>query len=282
MKKKNLMRKIEEIVKYLRVKVQEDYLASFSAYAALFIIMSLFPLTMFLSTFIKRLPFGMERMAVYVEQYVPGSVKPLMNQIIKEVYYQNTGNLKWITLLVTIFCASKGFYAIRQGLNAVYGIRESRNIVVRYLIASVYVVIFVLMLFLTFIIVVLGEKTVDALLLLLPQFFPFELLIHIGRFLVMFFILVFFFLIMYMNIPNRKSSVKEELPGAAFTTVGWMVYSSAFSFYISHLANYSVTYGSLATMIIFMIWFYSSMYILFLGAECNMALKQCNFFEKVK
>ena len=130
------------------------------------------------------------------------------------------------------------------------------------------------MLFMTFVIVVLGEEIVDALLLLLPQFFPFELLIHIGRFFVMFIILSFFFLVMYLNIPNRKSQVKRELPGAIFTTLGWMLYSYAFSFYISHLANYTVTYGSLATMIIFMVWFYSSMYILFLGAECNVVLKE--------
>lgn len=272
--KKDVTEKLIQIVKRLRVKVQEDYLASFSAYAALFIIMSLFPLIMFLSTFIKRLPFGMEKMSMYVDQYIPGMVKPLVNQIISEVYYIDTSNLKWITLLVTIFCASKGFYAIRQGMNVVYGIRESRNIVARYVIASVYVVIFVLMLFMTFVIVVLGEEIVDALLLLLPQFFPFELLIHIGRFFVMFIILSFFFLVMYLNIPNRKSQVKRELPGAIFTTLGWMLYSYAFSFYISHLANYTVTYGSLATMIIFMVWFYSSMYILFLGAECNVVLKE--------
>ena len=272
--KKDVTEKLIQIVKRLRVKVQEDYLASFSAYAALFIIMSLFPLIMFLSTFIKRLPFGMEKMSMYVDQYIPGMVKPLVNQIISEVYYIDTSNLKWITLLVTIFCASKGFYAIRQGMNVVYGIRESRNIVARYVIASVYVVIFVLMLFMTFVIGVLGEEIVDALLLLLPQFFPFELLIHIGRFFVMFIILSFFFLVMYLNIPNRKSQVKRELPGAIFTTLGWMLYSYAFSFYISHLANYKVTYGSLATMIIFMVWFYSSMYILFLGAECNVVLKE--------
>ena len=272
--KKDVTEKLIQIVKRLRVKVQEDYLASFSAYAALVIIMSLFPLIMFLSTFIKRLPFGMEKMSMYVDQYIPGMVKPLVNQIISEVYYIDTSNLKWITLLVTIFCASKGFYAIRQGMNVVYGIRESRNIVARYVIASVYVVIFVLMLFMTFVIVVLGEEIVDALLLLLPQFFPFELLIHIGRFFVMFIILSFFFLVMYLNIPNRKSQVKRELPGAIFTTLGWMLYSYAFSFYISHLANYTVTYGSLATMIIFMVWFYSSMYILFLGAECNVVLKE--------
>ena len=129
--KKDVTEKLIQIVKRLRVKVQEDYLASFSAYAALFIIMSLFPLIMFLSTFIKRLPFGMEKMSMYVDQYIPGMVKPLVNQIISEVYYIDTSNLKWITLLVTIFCASKGFYAIRQGMNVVYGIRESRNIVAR-------------------------------------------------------------------------------------------------------------------------------------------------------
>lgn len=271
---KTKIMKLIRMGRCLGLKIRYDYVSSFSAHAALFMIMSLFPLTMFLATFIRRLPFSVERVGICLQQYVPETISPLTKQILKEVYSDSRESLTWITLLVTIFCASKGFYAVRQGLNAVYGIRETRNVILRYVIAIVYVIVFVCMIVLTFIILVLGEELVNLILFMLPQFFRFEFLIHIGRFLVAFFILTFFFLVMYLNIPNRKSKIRYELPGALFTTLGWTGFSYAFSYYISHLANYSVTYGSLATMIIFMVWFYSSMYILFLGAECNVILRK--------
>lgn len=272
MKKK--VKKMIRIMKCLGLKMQYDYLPSFSAHVALFMLMSLFPMAMFLTTFVKKLPFQVDRIGIYVEQYMPESIRPLAEQIIREVYTAKRGSLTVITFVVTIFCASKGFYAIRQGLNAVYGIRESRNFIMQYLIAGIYVIVFVLMLVMTFAIVVLGEGLVDVLILVLPQILQFERLIHAGRFLVMFFILLVFFLVMYINIPNRMSCVQYELPGALFTTFGWIFFSMVFSYYISHLANYSVTYGSLATLIVFMVWLYSSMYILFLGAECNVILQK--------
>ncbi|MDE6920257.1 MAG: YihY/virulence factor BrkB family protein, partial [Lachnospiraceae bacterium] len=52
------------------------------------------------------------------------------------------------------------------------------------------------------------------------------------------------------------------------------VYSWAFSFYISNFANYSVTYGSLATVVIFILWLYGTMNIIFVGAEMNVVLRK--------
>jgi membrane protein len=88
------------------------------------------------------------------------------------------------------------------------------------------------------------------------------------------FVLIGFFMLVYMNVPNRKSKVRYEMPGAVFSTVVWLVYSWAFSFYISNFANYSATYGSLATIVIFMLWLYWTMNIVFVGAEINVVLRK--------
>jgi membrane protein len=77
-----------------------------------------------------------------------------------------------------------------------------------------------------------------------------------------------------MHVPNRKSKVRYEMPGAIFSTIVWLVYSWAFSFYISNYANYSVTYGSLATIVIFILWLYGTMNIVFVGAEINVVLRK--------
>lgn len=59
------------------------------------------------------------------------------------------------------------------------------------------------------------------------------------------------------------------LRGAAFAAVGWFVYSRFFEFYIEHFADYSYIYGSLASVIIVMLWLYSCMEILLIGAGVN-------------
>ena len=75
-----------------------------------------------------------------------------------------------------------------------------------------------------------------------------------------------------MVLPNRKSHIFRELPGAIITAGGWLLFSYLFSYYIDNMGNYSYTYGSLAALAICMLWLYFCMYILFIGAEINMIL----------
>ena len=68
--------------------------------------------------------------------------------------------------------------------------------------------------------------------------------------------------------------MRYEFPGAVFSTAVWLLYSWAFSFYIDNFAQYSVTYGSLATIVIFILWLYGTMNIVFIGAEINVVLRK--------
>ena len=80
-----------------------------------------------------------------------------------------------------------------------------------------------------------------------------------------------FFLGIYTFVPDRRLSVKSQVPGAVFSTLGWMGFSLAFSLYFTHFGgwNYSYMYGSLAAIVLFLLWLYFCMCILFWGAEVN-------------
>jgi membrane protein len=67
----------------------------------------------------------------------------------------------------------------------------------------------------------------------------------------------------------RAASYVRLLPGAAFAAFIWAVGSSAFGYYVSKMANYSATYGSLATVAILMTWLWLSAAIVLLGAQLN-------------
>ena len=56
--------------------------------------------------------------------------------------------------------------------------------------------------------------------------------------------------------PDKKIPSRNVTGGAIFTTFGWVVITDIYSYYISHYANYSVFYGSLANIIILMLWVY--------------------------
>ena len=178
------------------------------------------------------------------------------------------------TMLVMLFCASKGVYAVIIGMNAVYGIRETRGTMLLYALAAAYVVIFFAAIGLMMILIVLGNNIFNWLLQFVPGMIAFDRLFRYGKYLCMLVFLLVFFLLVYMNVPDRRSKIRYEFFGALFSTVAWLAYSWAFSYYISNYANYSVTYGSLATVVIFILWLYGTMNIVFVGAEINVVLRK--------
>lgn len=124
------------------------------------------------------------------------------------------------------------------------------------------------------VLIVLGNNIFNWLLQFVPGMAVFDTLFKYGKYLCMLVFLILFFLLVYMNFPNRKSKLRYEFWGALFSTIAWLVYSWAFSFYISNFANYSITYGSLATVVIFILWLYGTMNIVFVGAEINVVLRK--------
>jgi membrane protein len=211
-------------------KIKYDHVSSFAGHAALFLLMSLFPMAMFLISMFNYIPIDSASLSKYVFAVVPEGLAPLFDQVFEEAYAESTAVLKSFTMIVMLFCASKGVYAVIIGMNAVYGIRETRGMVILYAIAIIYVVVFFMAIGLTMILIVLGNNIFNWILGFLPQLVRFSSIYRYGKYICMPVILIIFFLLVYMNVPNRKSKLRYEIPGAVFSTIVWLVYSWAFSF----------------------------------------------------
>lgn len=277
-KKKRITRKeirtVYEIGYSFVRKVKFDHVSSFAGHAALFLLMSIFSMAMFCISVFSHLPIDMGRLTQYLLTVIPEGSLPLVNQILAEAYAESTTMMTSFTMIVMLFCASKGVYAVIIGMNAVYGIRETRGTMLLYALAAAYVVIFFAAIGLMMVLIVLGNNIFNWLLQFVPGMIVFDRLFRYGKYLCMLVFLLVFFLLVYMNVPDRRSKIRYEFFGALFSTVAWLAYSWAFSFYISNYANYSITYGSLATVVIFILWLYGTMNIVFVGAEINVVLRK--------
>ena len=81
-------------------------------------------------------------------------------------------------------------------------------------------------------------------------------------------VLTLFFITLYVWLPNKRPKAKSQVFGACFAATGWLIFSFFFQIYLQYFGGFSM-YGSLTTIIVVMIWLYSLMYILLLGAEWN-------------
>ena len=168
------------------------------------------------------------------------------------------------------------------GLYEISKIHQNRNYFISRFISMMYTILFVFSIIITMVLLVFGNSIFNFLISLLPFLKEISVLTLILRYLVSFLILSIFFIIIYKIANFKLTTIRKTLPGAMFSSLGWLVFSYVFSIYIDNFSNMSYMYGSLTAFIILMLWIYFCIYILFIGAEINKKLypeTEAKFFE---
>lgn len=277
------MKHLQFVLKWFMNKFSENTLSVHAAHVVFFVMVSFFPFVMFFFTLLKYTPLTEDSLIRLLDAVVPSSISQILTTWINEAYHQSSGTILSITVITTLWSGSKGFMGITYGLDKIYNVKNRRNWLVNRLSSLLYTLAFTGILLVSLIVLLYGNR----ILLAIDSFFSIETPLFIGIFSLRSFlgftIFFLFFLLLYMFIPDRKPNVKEEIPGAMFTSVLWILFSYLFSIYIDHFTNFSSIYGSLTYIVLFMLWLYVCMNILFFGALINRFLAEGNIlFKKSK
>ncbi len=172
-----------------------------------------------------------------------------------------------LVLILSLFIMVFGNKLMR-GLNAINGVEEDRNYLYVRVMASFYTLVMLLVLILSLFIMVFGNKLVELALYRFPGLQDVVSFLMHFRFILVWVILTVIFCAIYAFVPNEKKRLGDQVPGAAFSAVVWSVFSWGFSIYVERTESYSI-YGSLALIVIVMVWLYFCMYIIMVGAWLN-------------
>jgi membrane protein len=83
------------------------------------------------------------------------------------------------------------------------------------------------------------------------------------------------FAVLYYAAPNvRQPGFRWVTPGGVVAVIVWIIASGAFALYVANFASYNKTYGSLAGVIVFLVWLWISNIAVLLGAELNAELER--------
>lgn len=204
-------------------------------------------------------------------EITPDTMDSLVVNIIHDVYNKSIGIVS-VTAVVTLWSAGKGMLALMRGLNVINDVEEDRNYMVLRVVASLYTILILILMILSLLIMIFGNILIGLVERRIPQTsYFFEILLHF-RTLFVWFVLTIFIALMYTYVPGGKLGFKMQLPGAVVAAVGWSIITWFFSIYVDRFNGFS-TYGSLTTIIILMLWLYSCMYIVMMGAFLNRYFK---------
>ena len=260
--------------KYLMAQLKEVDLSGLGAQLAYFFLLSLFPLLIFMVTLLPYLNLDEAQVYRFLENYAPGEVYALIEATLSDVLQNRNGGLLSFGIIATIWSASNGMNAIVKSLNRSYGIDESRPSFIVRLLSFVFTILIILLFAVALVLPVFGRQIGTV---LFSYFGLEEGFINIWnsiRWTISPLIIFIVLSALYWLVPNTKLTIKSVLPGALFATIGWILTSLAFSFYVSNYGNYSNTYGSIGGIIVLMLWLYFTGNILLMGGQVNAVMRE--------
>lgn len=244
---------------------------------AFFLVLAIFPLLTLLGYVGSQMIFLFEPLIDTVGKIVPENVMQIILPFIQSSHI--TGNVLFF-MIIGFILVSNGTYSIIITSNELYNIKNDDYIKDR--VKAFFMIILLMFLFIfIFVVLAYGNIIIEKILDLdaLSSISSHIYLVFVLLKWPIAFVLIFWILkIIYTISPDEKISSKYMNKGALFTTVCWIVTTSIYSYYVSHLANYTLFYGSISGIIVMMIWIYILTYIFVMGIAIN--ADEYNRFKK--
>ena len=261
------MRGLYGIFKDFVRQLKKDDISVYASGTAFFFFLSLMPTLIIVCSLLPLTSLTEKNLLIAAVEIMPDFLDSITVLMIQQMYEQSAKILPF-AIIIMLWSSSKGMLGLMYGLNVVNEVTETRNYFLLRMEATFYMVITVTALLVSLALSVFGKSVIYA---IYRQFPDIDVLLYLFirfRFLFVWVLLTAVFAVTYTYVPNKKLKMRFQIPGAAFTAVGWSLFSFIFSIYVEKFRGMS-TYGSLSTIIIMMFWLYCCLYILLIGANLN-------------
>jgi membrane protein len=206
----------------------------------------------------------------------PGAFTFIENQLLSITRSQAESAFTFaaiISILLALWGVSGAFRSVMEAMNVMYEVEEDRPFWMKYGI-SIFISLAVIVLMLTALgIVVFGSSVGGGLAEVIGLGAVFQAVWSIVQWPIMALVVLFAFAVVYYFGPAAKQKWRWISPGSVLAFVFWLVFSLLFSFYVGNFGSYNETYGSLAGVILLMLYIYYSAVIMLVGAEMNQVIE---------
>jgi len=265
---------------YFKKCITNDLITVYAAQASFYIIIALIPFLMLAMSLLQFIvPVDFEEVIMALNKMLPENMHDLAYRILSELSTKSTGFLSF-SAITALWTTSRGAASLQSGVRKIYKSTREKGFILTRWLSIVHTLVFVIIFVAALILLVFGSTITD----ILSKYFGLALIITLFenlRGLIAVLTFTLFFALMYKFFAGKKVPFKNQLPGAAFSALGWVFFSLVFGLYINSFADYSYIYGSLTALILFSLWLYGCMIIFLLGAEINV-LVQILIKEKSK
>ena len=265
-----------DILKRVKTAIGADNLSLVAAGSAFYALLALFPA---LGAVVALYGLFNDPAAVTAQVEQLGDVIPQEARNIVETQLQRVASAGGtalsvgaaVSFLIALWSSSKGVKSLMTALNIVYGEKETRGFIKLNAVALALTLVMLVFVVLALVAVAVVPAVIGMLGLqgvgeALARWLRWPLLGGVA---------VGILAVLYRYAPDRaRPEWRWVVWGAVVATVLWLIGSALFSLYVSNFGSYNETFGSVAAIVVLMMWFYLSALFVLIGGELNAEMER--------
>lgn len=265
------------VLKRTMREFKEDNLTDWAAALTYYGVLAIFPALLALISILGLL--GSASIKPLIDNFgslAPGAARDIFTSMLTQLQSSQgkAGIALIIGIAIALWSASGYIAAFMRASNSVYDIGEGRpawkTLPTRLVITLVVVVLLALIAIGVVFTGTLAQKTGQV----LGMGDTAVMVWNIAKWPVMILLFMLIVALLYWASPNVKRGFRWVSPGSILAVIIWLVASALFALYVANFSSYDRTYGSLAAVIVFLIWLWISNIAILLGLEFNAELER--------
>jgi len=264
-----------DLLAYLAQQLRQSDLNLRASAISFSFFLALFPGLLFLFSLIAYIPVEGLDMAIRrtSQELLPPSAFELLYTTIEDIVGRQQGGLLSFGFLLAFYFATTGLTTLSQSFNISLEVSESRGFLRHHFTVIGLTILLTLCLLSALLLILLGDFLLGEMnrLGLMPDgLLP--LMVNLLLWVIILLLVYVGIGLLYYFAPNAPKRHGFFALGSALATVLFIGSSLGFSYYVQHFGNYNRLYGSLATLIVLMLWIYVNAWVILIGFELNSAL----------
>ena len=267
---------INKLLSHVRTFIalySEKRLQIASAALSYYLTMTVFPLLICLYTMLGNSYDSIMRLTRLASGILAPDIIDLIEDFLGYVSSNDSSKLLLAGLLLLLSYASAAVRSIHQTVYSLQGGSKFEGLG-QYIVSLIFSLVFLAAMYFAVLVILTGKKFVEAANTVLP-WVNISASWDIIRFLVL--AGIFYGVIKGIyEAPKRPEDEYSTSPGAVSATAAALAVTVLFSLFISRSANYPLVYGSLASLVLLMLWLYSVCTVIYCGAALNILIRDKN------
>jgi membrane protein len=238
--------------------------------------LALFPLVLFFFTLIPYLPIPnfQDTLMETLKNLMPHNAFMTVQSTVEDIITRQRGSLLSIGFLMALYFSTSGVKSIMDAFKMSYHYVETRTFFREQLISLILVLVLSILLITAVLLITVGTLTLNY--LESREIIRDSLVINMiifGKWVVIVALISFGISFLYYFAPSYRKRFRFFSAGSSLATLMFILASIGFNYYINNFARYNALYGSIGTLIVFLMWIYFINIVLLIGFELNVSIR---------